>query len=437
MEVAVISVESIKPSSPVHHLKPFKLCLLDQLTRTSYSPLILFYPTIHAHLKRTQFLTQLKSALSKTLTPFYPLSGRVKDNYFIHNYEEGVPFIEARVKGHLSDFLQHPPMELLNQFLPCQPFCQQPNPTVAQVAVQVNMFDCGGIALGMCFSHKINDGITGSSFIKSWAANARGSAYEAINPNLSEASSLFPPQQSLPSYYISLMESLWFSRRSFRTRRFVFGANAVATLTAKGRSKFVERPTRVEGLCCFIWRCCMNACRSISGSPRASVLSQAVNIRRIAKPRLSRYSIGNLVWSAITSYNPDETEMGMQELVALVREGVGKINSEYIKKLSGEGCVAIFEHLDRLADIGSGKTDVFSFFSWHKFDFSEIDFGWGKPVWVGIFGEASRSSPCDSNFIILKDVGRNNGIEAWMTLDDNVMAMLEHDPEFLAFASLN
>ncbi|KAF2323777.1 hypothetical protein GH714_036891 [Hevea brasiliensis] len=362
MEVAVISVESIKPSSPVHHLKPFKLCLLDQLTPTSYSPLILFYPTNDAHLKSTQILTQLKWTLSKTLTPFYPLSGRVKDNFVIHNYEEGVPFIEARVKGHLSDFLQHPQMELLNQFLPCQPFCQQPNPTVAQAAVQVNMFDCGGFALGMCFSHKINDGITGSSFIKSWAANARGSANEAIRPNLSDASSLFPPQESLPSHYTSLMESLWFSKRRFRTRRFVFDANAVATLTAKGRSKLIQSPTRVEGLCAFIWRSCMNACRSISGSTRPSVMSQAVNIRRLTKPRLSRYSIGNLVWSAIASYNPDETEMRMQELVALVREGVGRINSEYLKKLSGEGSTAIYEHLNRLAEMASENPDVFSFF---------------------------------------------------------------------------
>ncbi|EEF49593.1 conserved hypothetical protein [Ricinus communis] len=372
MEVAVISVESIRPCLPVFHQKPFKLCLLDQLTPTTYSPLILFYPMNDAHLRTTQVSTQLKWSLSKTLTPFYPLSGRVKDNFIISNFYEGVPYIEARVNGHLSDFLQHPQMDLLNRFLPCQPFCQQPDPTVAQLVVQVNIFDCGGIALGMCFSHKINDGITGT------------------------------------------------------------------TLTANGKSELIHNPTRVEALSAFIWRSAMKACRSISGSSRPSVLSQAVNIRRLMKPRLSRYSIGNLVWSAIARYNPEETEIEIQELVALLRDGVTRINSEYIKAISGdEGSTGIFDHLNKLSEMSSENPDVFSFFSWHTFDFNDIDFGWGKPIWVGIFGEASRNSPCDSNFIILKDIGRKNEIEAWMTLDENIMAILEHDPEFLAIAALN
>ncbi|XP_065869431.1 stemmadenine O-acetyltransferase-like [Euphorbia lathyris] len=441
MEVSVISVETIRPcSSHVHNLKPFNLCLLDQLTPTTYSPLILFYNTKNFHLKNTQITSQLKLSLSNTLNLYYPLSGRVKNNLIIDEFDAGVPYFKARVNGHLSDFIRDPKMEMFNMFLPYQPFCQQLDPTLALLAVQVNVFNCGGIALGMCFSHKINDGITGSSFIKTWAANScdSGSYNKVIQPNLFEASTMFPPQKTLPSRYTSLMESLWFSEKRFRTRRFVFNANAVSALTDKGRSEFVKNTTRVEALSAFIWKCSMKACENISGSPRPSVMSQAVNIRRLTKPRMSRYAFGNLVWSAIARYNPDETKMEMKELVSLVRDGVGKVNSEYLKSLSGEkGSIAILEHLDELGAISMENPDVFSFFSWHTFDFSEIDFGYGKPVWVGIFGEASKNSACDSNFIILKDVGRSNSIEAWMTLDENTMDVLEHDPEFLAFASLN
>ncbi|WCJ39028.1 HXXXD-type acyl-transferase family protein [Euphorbia peplus] len=439
MEVSVVSVENIRPySSHVYHLQPFNLCLLDQLTPTTYSPLILFYNATNFEPTFTKITAQLKWSLSKTLDLYYPLSGRVKDNLIIEHFDAGVPYFESRVKGRLSDFIRDPRMDMFNKFLPYEPFCQQLDQTLGQLAVQVNVFDCGGIAFGMCFSHKINDGITGSSLIKTWAANSSGLYKNLIQPDLFEASSMFPPRKSLPSCYTSLMESLWFSKRSFRTRRFVFDANAVAALTARGRSELVKNTTRVEALSAFIWKCAMKACEKISGSPGPSVLSQAVNIRRLTKPRLSRYSIGNLVWSAIARYNPGETEMEMKELVGLVREGVGKVNSEYLKSLSGEkGSIAILEHLDELGEISMENPDVFSFFSWHTFDFGEIDFGWGKPVWVGIFGEASKNSACDSNFIILKDVGRNGSIEAWMTLDEKTMDVLENDLEFLAFASFN
>ncbi|XP_065866617.1 stemmadenine O-acetyltransferase-like [Euphorbia lathyris] len=421
-------------SSHVHNLKPFNLSLLDQVTPTTYSPLIFFYNIKNFHLKNTRITTQLKLSLSNTLNVYYPLSGRVKNNLIIDQFDAGVPYFEARVKGNLSDFIREPPMEMFNMFLPYEPFCQQQlDPTLGMLAVQVNIFDCRGIALGICFSHKINDGITSSSFMKTWAANSCGSGSynKVVQP-------MFPLQKSLPSRYTSLMETLWFSKKAFRTRRFVFNESAVSALRAKGRSEYVENTTRVEALSAFIWKCLMKACENISGSPRSSVMSQAVNIRRLMKPRMSRYSIGNLVWSTIARYNPDETEMEMKELVSLVREGVGKVNSEYLKSFSGEkGSLAILEHLDELGEISMENPDVFSFYSWHTFGFSEIDFGYGKPVWVGIFGEANRNSASDSNFIILKDVGRNNAIEAWMTLDENIMDVLENDPEFLAFASLN
>ena len=48
MDVDIISREIIKPSSPaIHHIKPFKLSLLDQITPTTYASLILFYPKNH------------------------------------------------------------------------------------------------------------------------------------------------------------------------------------------------------------------------------------------------------------------------------------------------------------------------------------------------------------------------------------------------------
>ncbi|WCJ22599.1 HXXXD-type acyl-transferase family protein [Euphorbia peplus] len=442
MEVSVVSMETMRPfSSHVPHLEPFNLCLLDQLTPTTYSPFIFFYNNKDFHLKSTQIIAQLKYSLSKTLELYYPLSGRVKDNLVIHKFDAGVPFSEARVKGHLSEFLQRPRLEMMNQFLPYQNFYEQHDPTIPQLAVQVNVFDCGRIALGLCFSHKISDGITISSFNKTWAANSSGLYKNIVQPNLFEASSMFPPQKSLPSRYTSLIESQWFGANVHRTRRFVFDAKAVAALRTKGRSEFVDNPTRVEALSAFIWKHVMKACENISGTPRPSILSHAVNIRRLTKPRMSRYSIGNLILTAVARYNPDENEMEMKELVSLVKKGVGKINSEYLKNMCGDkgSPETILRNLDQqLGEFSMENHDphVIKFSSWNSLHIDDFDFGWGKPVWVGSFGELN----CASNFIILKDMEprRNKGpIEAWMTLDESIVDFLEHDLEFLAFASMN
>jgi shikimate O-hydroxycinnamoyltransferase len=197
----------------------------------------------------------------------------------------------------MYDFLEHPKIESLNQFLPCYPFRKEPNPIeAAQLAIQVNIFDCGGIAIGVCMSHKITDGITMSAFLKSWAATAGGPCNKLVHPYFSMASSIshFPPQDTLPPNYVSLMESLWFKEGKYKTRIFVFDAKAIATLRGKSKSERVDNPTRIESLSNFICKHATTASRVISCSPRPYILAQAVNIRRKTKPHLLEYSIGNL-----------------------------------------------------------------------------------------------------------------------------------------------
>ncbi|KAK8358056.1 hypothetical protein V6Z12_A05G455200 [Gossypium hirsutum] len=84
-EAQILSKEIIKPSSPeIHQKEPFKLCVFDQLTPTTYVPII------------------LKKSLSETLNILYPFSGRIFSNLFIHDFDAGVPFLSARIELHIS-----------------------------------------------------------------------------------------------------------------------------------------------------------------------------------------------------------------------------------------------------------------------------------------------------------------------------------------------
>ena len=48
-----------------------------------------------------------------------------------------------------------------------------------------------------------------------------------------------------------------------------------------------------------------------------------------------------------------------------------------------------------------------------------------------------ESWPKFRNLIIFSETPQGIGIEAWVTIDEKEMVILENDPEFLTFASLN
>jgi shikimate O-hydroxycinnamoyltransferase len=78
-----------------------------------------------------------------------------------------------------------------------------------------------------------------------------------------------------------------------------------------------------------------------------------------------------------------------------------------------------------------------TFTSWCNFGLYDIDFGWGKPIWVSLVGSNSNSTDVLSNLVLLMDTRSGDGIEAWVLLDKEDMIVLGQDKELLAFASLD
>ncbi|KAL0397401.1 UNVERIFIED_CONTAM: Stemmadenine O-acetyltransferase [Sesamum calycinum] len=108
--VHVISKELIKPSSPTpDHLKTVKLSVLDQLTPPVYISLIFFYEAdelkgLASSTDQAQICHHLKQSLSKTLTSFYPLAGKIDPESFTVCCDDyGVEFVEARARAPLRD----------------------------------------------------------------------------------------------------------------------------------------------------------------------------------------------------------------------------------------------------------------------------------------------------------------------------------------------
>ncbi|KAF8399853.1 hypothetical protein HHK36_015724 [Tetracentron sinense] len=415
MKVEIISRETIKPSSQTpHHLTNFLLSSPDQFSPPAYIPIFLFYSAPgDCNLERRD---RLKKSLSFTLTRFYPLAGKIKDCMSVDCNDDGAEYFEAQVSGtELSDVLGQPKVDVLKQLLP-----GEPNSTWTEVllAIQVNIFDCGGLAIAVCISHKIADATSLATFVGSWSAMARGATDEIVSPSF-ELASLFPPRDL--SGFMPL-PAAWNTKDKIVTKRFVFEASKIAALRAT--CTCVKCPTRVEALSAFIWR------RFLALVDRGEVvheLAHVVNIRGRMDPPLPEHSFGN-VWLATVAILPPVRESEDMELEGVVRDAIRRIDGEYVRKLQ-EGDEYMKNVIRMCEESSKGEVVTLAFSSWCRFPFYQVDFGWGKPTWV------STTSLPFKNAVLFMDTKSGDGIEAWVNLLEEDMAEFERDLELLQFST--
>ncbi|GKB10917.1 transferase, chloramphenicol acetyltransferase-like domain protein, partial [Tanacetum coccineum] len=254
---------------------------------------------------------------------------------------------------------------------------------LAKPDYNVNFFSCGGVAISMSNSHKLIDGGTYTTFLNSWASAAKGDKQNIIYPNF-VSSSLFLPNTKTNSYpYFPLsfltVKPMVMNKGKCVTKRFRFDASALQTLKAKANESVSA--TRVVAVTSLIWKCATSAAWKLNGE-RPSILQFAVNIRG---------------------------EQGADKVIDEVR-WLG-------------------------AQMASYDADYYSTSSMCNSGMYEADFGWGTPVWT-CFGYVNNDVPLYANGIMLMDTSTGDGIEAWVTLNQYEMAILEGDPDLLLYASV-
>ncbi|KAL5552679.1 hypothetical protein UlMin_040080 [Ulmus minor] len=433
IEVELFSNETIKPSSPTpNNLRHYQFSFLDQLNPKVYIPLVFYYASnINGY---SEISIHLKKSLSEALTLYYPLAGRVKNDTFIDCNDEGIPFIDAQVKAQLSDVTEKPlpPCEL-NKFLPFELDCH----TEAVLGVQLNIFESGGIAIGVCISHKIGDGLSCITFINSWMAIARGEANVVRSEFISSA--LFPPKKDLGFHQRS---SAIAKKNNIVSKRFEFDSLTIEALRTKyeqntnleeGNDK--RRTSRVEALSAFIYSRFMAATSTGSNPKKLYIIFHPVNIRPKVDPPLPEHSFGNfcLIGVTVPSSNIIVQDPNCYGLVKQVRETIRKVDEGYVKKVQ-EGDDMTLNFLMESAKeamIEEAEIVTLSFTSLCWFPFYEADFGWGKPIWV------SSAQLTIENVVSFRDGRTKGGIEAYICFKEEDMAKFEADQEFQAFLNFS
>ncbi|XP_057767473.1 stemmadenine O-acetyltransferase-like [Salvia miltiorrhiza] len=405
IKVEIISHEMIKPSSPTPtHLRNLKLSFLDQIAPPIYVPLIFFY---NHHQLTLQNLTHhqisqlLKQSLSKTLTVFYPLAGRIHENSSIDCNDSGAEFIEARVHTRaLSEILQEPSMEELKKLQPVEILGQDEK---VVLKVKICFFDCGGISVAICLSHKIADGTSLVAFVNAWAASSRGEP-QNFRPSFDFAS-VFPPRDLSG---LDFTQRIGMTEERIATKRLVFDKEELAKLR-NSESSQVKNPTRVEAVSSYIWRRFMDAAKDRGGGTETASFAavHAVNLRPRKSPPFPQHMFGNCWRPAIAVMSGAEgSDEG--ELVGKLRAAITRIDGDFIRQVeNGEYLNVLSRSVDLFM---KGGVEFCNFSSWCRFPVYEVDFGWGKPVWV-----CTTALPF-KNLVILMSTPCGEGIEAWVNV---------------------
>ncbi|CAJ1950191.1 unnamed protein product [Sphenostylis stenocarpa] len=239
VEVEIISREEIRPSSPTpSHLRVFRLSLLDHIIPSPYDPIILFY-------------TSPKSETT-SLSPEEDLSIECND-------EEG---------SNSGTYVTY---------------------------IRVNIFECGGIAIGMCISHRILDKAALSTFIKGWTERA--------------------------------MDCKWV------TRRFLFRNSAIATQGSNIRNRKLQ--TFGDGFC-YAVEVPHGVSKARFVTERPSLVTHLVNLRRKMDVALCpEHAMENLLWLMVAE-SLGNNEMGFEELVGKLRSAISKVDKEFVEELRGD-----------------------------------------------------------------------------------------------------
>ncbi|XVF43806.1 hypothetical protein PTKIN_Ptkin02bG0070200 [Pterospermum kingtungense] len=359
----------IKPSSPTpDHLRTYQLSFIDQIQPPTFMPLIMFYPK-EDDASNVEQCNRIKKSLSEVLCVYYPLAGRIKDNAFVDCNDEGVLFVEAKANCHLSDILENPNPNDHNKLIVLELDDANELPFMAQVTY----LECGGLVLFLGMSHKIGDALSFFTFLDCWAAFARGDT-DIITP-IFDSATLFPSRD-----VSGFQPRTGITKEKLVVRRFVFDASAIAAIRniyTDSKSIDARPPTRVEALSAFIWCRFIAATQEKLDQTKLYTVIHATNLRTRMDPPLTNHHFGNISRPAIAVTSMDK-EDGFYDIISQIREGIRKLNAEYVKQLQDtDGHLNFIK--TRAASFMKGEVVSFSFTSLCRF-----------PVYVADFGGESR-----------------------------------------------
>lgn len=431
MKIEVKASTMVKPSPE----KPRSMIWISNLdaifpenyhTRTHF-----FYRSTGGAAAASDFFnpTVLKAALSRTLSEFYPIAGRLRKDgngrVEIDCNGEGAAFMEAEADGVIAD---------LGDFAPRPDICLAPIVDYSQgissfplFLVQVTRFKCGRVCLGVAMNHQVKDGISALHVINTWSDIARGldmkvqpyfdrrvvAARNPPQPKFDHIEYHPPPQLKTPQ-----PNPITSSETKFAV--FNLTHNQVNILKSNCQEDDGNRViySSFEVLTAHLWKCICKARRLPEDQETKLII--IVDGRSRLRPPLPPGYFGNAVFKAAhVALSGEVKSSSLKSRVGKIRETVARLDDEYLR--STIDFLEVHGGLPPNArGTGLYKSPNLGITSWARLPFYDSDFGWGTPFYVGL-----GFVPADGHFTVMPPPVRDGSLSVALALPEEQMELFE------------
>lgn len=179
MQITIKSSTIVKPASDTPQCTIWN-SNIDMVIPRIHVPTVYFYKAKEGDEGRNYFeCGHLKEALGRALVPFYPMAGRLKEaekgRIDIECNGGGALFVEASTDGCMSEYGEFfAPSMKMRELIPQYDYSKCPSSSFPLLLLQVTVFRCGGVSVGVGVHHHVADGLAALRFINYWADVARG-----------------------------------------------------------------------------------------------------------------------------------------------------------------------------------------------------------------------------------------------------------------------
>ncbi|KAG6670717.1 hypothetical protein I3843_Q043200 [Carya illinoinensis] len=403
MMVTLKSTSTIVPSKPTPG-GILQLSETDQRMQWTHAPLIFIYKTTSDNNEKITTLETLKDSLS---------SGRLRwihgGRLELHCNAKGAQLLEAYSEVKLDELGDFAPTKAVEDLVPKVDY-GSPIEDWSLMLVQVTRFSCGGLCVGTAMSHTVVDGWSVAKFFNAWTKLARGDELEANEMPFHDRTILLSPEPLLPPRF----EHIEFTKpplllghtdaKEQQMKETCATILKVAKEQVEGlRKKANEIPhqdmemvvtqpySRYEAVASHLWRCICKARASDNSQPTR--VSVAVDIRSRLNPSLPAGYFGNATLLTVTSkwVHSDLLSKPLSYAAGKLREAIERMTNEYVRSaldfIAGQDDVSTLRggfHIRAYTKTPNflGNPNV-SIGSWINFPFYGMDYGWGKPIYIG------------------------------------------------------
>ncbi|KAM3307759.1 hypothetical protein P3S67_009503 [Capsicum chacoense] len=270
----------------------------------------------------------------------------------------GGEYLHVRISCPMSETLNHPYNDVVDVVFP-QDFPWGCTLNRSPLVIQLSHFDCGGIAVSACLSHKIADGYSLSRLLNNWAATARKVDFEP-SPQFN-ASSLFPVMYDAPAIPNGVPEP-----QQHVSRMYNFSSSSLRRLKdILATNSGVQNPIRVDVSTALLQKCGVVVSMEKSGVFKPTLLSHVMSIRS----PIPLKTMGN-AFCLFGSITMTEDKITLPNFVAELQKAKQRLRDELKDKSTDQIATHALEILKHGVDImKQGIFDAYSCTSFSNFGF--------------------------------------------------------------------